>query len=78
MGGACDMYEGEVHRVWEGIHEGKYTPAGHKHRCKENNERIFNRMEVSELDPPGSGQGAVVGSFEHSNEPLASTEMGIS
>jgi hypothetical protein len=35
-------------------------------------------MEVSELDPPGSGQGAVVGSFEHSNEPLAFIEMGIS
>jgi hypothetical protein len=38
---------------------------------------IFSRMEVSELDLPGSGQGEVVGSYEHSNEPIASTEMGI-
>jgi hypothetical protein len=35
-------------------------------------------MEVNEVDPPGSGQGEVVGSYEHSNEPLASTDMGIS
>jgi hypothetical protein len=35
-------------------------------------------MEVNELDPPGLGQGEVVGCYEYSNEPLASTEMGIS
>jgi hypothetical protein len=35
-------------------------------------------MEVNELDPPGAGQGEVVGSYEYSSEPLASTKMGIS
>jgi hypothetical protein len=35
-------------------------------------------MEVNELDPPGSGQGETMGSYEYSNEPLASTEMGTS
>jgi len=35
-------------------------------------------MEVNEVDQPGSGQGEVVCSYEYSNEPLASTEMGIS
>jgi hypothetical protein len=35
-------------------------------------------MEVNEVDPPVSGQGEVVSSYEDSTEPLASTEMGIS
>ena len=72
------MIEGEVHSVWVGKHERKQAPARHRHRWKENNERIFNTMEVNELDPPGSGQGEVVGPYEYSNETLASTEMGIS
>jgi hypothetical protein len=73
MGRACSM-NGQKRNAYRRILVGKRPLGRLQHKWADNIKMDFKRGRMGwyGLDRPGSGQGLVVGSCEHGNEPSGS------